>query len=189
MGGAADIGADLGVALEWIREPTDWSSRSRRWRRWWTGPKGVSWSWSEARGGFMGGGGLWRRNKKCSWRRKLGGAKRMMAVVLAASLVSQAGAIGMGGGAIEELNGGWILKRAEEMALVRCYGKLLRLGSEFQYKLRLAVELEQHHGNCILHAESGQILRGCDKVQLMILNTIRSKTRCMNCHAWVNICK
>ena len=85
-----------------------------------------------------------------------------------------------GGGALHEMGGGWIVRRAEETAVLALVEKLLRISESYHAKVLRAYELRKDKRDARLNGEAAQILRVADQVQLIILNAIRNKTKCQN---------
>ena len=146
--------------------------RRSRWRRWWTGPR---------RGGCLYLGSGFSKGGSTHWRRKGGSFKLQCLIIL--MMMNLVCAFDL-----QSLHAGWIFKRAEEPALLLCTERLLRLGADFQKKVRTDDRGRGHKGNTDINAEAGQMIRVVDQVQLCILNAIRHKTKCQNCFRWLDSC-
>ena len=85
----------------------------------------------------------------------------------------------------QELRRGWILHRAEEVAIIQAVQCLYNIASKFQEEARVAYNANQFNGNSRLYGASGQILKAADQFQLITINAIRNKTKCQACHRWL----
>ena len=69
----------------------------------------------------------------------------------------------------EEIGNGWIIRRAEEIAIFKCSQHLLNIGSKWLNAAKKAYDVDQYHANSRLYSSSGQILKAADQLQLVIL--------------------
>ena len=162
--------------LEGGAKPIAWGSRRSRWRRWWTGPRGgvrVGWNNKLNRGGPR----RWRLAGQ--WTR--GGhtiGSYFKALILMNMMIHARGSLLGGGHDVQEIGGGWIIRRAEEAALLMLVEKILRVSENFHGKVLKNYEKNKTRRNARLNGEAGQILKVADQAQLIILNAIRHKVKC-----------
>ena len=93
----------------------------------------------------------------------------------------------LGGGAAPYVGGGWIVRRAEEVAILALVEKLLKTSEEFHGRVRRTYRDTPGRvsRNAALNGEAGQILKMADQTQLIILNAIRNKVKCQSCFKWI----
>ena len=82
-----------------------------------------------------------------------------------------------GGSTMQELGGGWIVRRAEETALLALMDKLLMASESFHKRVRVAYGERGFQRDARLNGEAGQILKVADQIQLIALNAIRYKVK------------
>ena len=78
---------------------------------------------------------------------------------------------------MQELGSGWIVRRAEETALLALMDKLLTASEGFHKRVGVAYGQRGFRRDARLNGEAGQILKVADQIQLIAMNAIRHKVK------------
>ena len=115
-----------------------------------------------------------------SFRLLLGGTRAKLLLILLLSQVMPVSGSGLGSHPdLTGLDDGWMLKRAEELAVVMCAHRLSEVTQTFARWVDQAVDGQQaRHGHHEIYAKSGRMIKMCDHLQLIIMNALQNKTKC-----------